>query len=224
MTIKIMLADAYPIVMTGARAVIERCNQFQVVAQATSPQGLFELLANQACDVLVTDLISQADYPHNGVRMVERLLRHYPNLRIVLMTENSNPVVLASLKRKGVHALVSKYADAIELHQAITTVSKGRRYVSTPMRLQLQEVEAASLNGSASLSPKETEVLTLLDAGLSVSTIAKMLLRTKQTISTQKASAMRKLGVDNDADLYYCLRATKLSLQHGFASAFQMTN
>ena len=40
-----------------------------------------------------------------------------------------------------------------------------------------------------------------LVAGLTVNDIAAKLKRSKQTISTQKASAMRKLGAERDADL-----------------------
>ncbi|MDD0972833.1 response regulator transcription factor [Pseudomonas fontis] len=211
MTIKIMLADVYPIVLLGAKSIIEKCNHYKVVALATSPQSVFEKLTQQHCDVIVTDLINQPTYPHDGIRMIERIRRIYPDLRIVLMTENNNPIVLSSIKRKGVHGLISKYADAPELHQAITTVLKGRSYISPPLRKHLEDASPLGLAGPNNLSPKECEVLTLLDAGLSVSNIALKLARTKQTISTQKASAMRKLGVDNDADLYYRLRVSGLS-------------
>jgi two-component system capsular synthesis response regulator RcsB len=37
---------------------------------------------------------------------------------------------------------------------------------------------------------------------MTVSEIAAVLRRTKQTISTQKLNAMRKLGIDRDGDLY----------------------
>ncbi|MFP3693768.1 response regulator transcription factor, partial [Burkholderia sp. SIMBA_048] len=51
------------------------------------------------------------------------------------------------------------------------------------------------------LSPRELEVARLFASGLSITEIAKRLNRSKQTISTQKAMAMEKLGVGGDAEL-----------------------
>ncbi|KAG0730797.1 hypothetical protein G6F23_015939 [Rhizopus arrhizus] len=51
------------------------------------------------------------------------------------------------------------------------------------------------------LSPREQEVVELFIAGLSVAEIARKLDRKKQTVSTQKNNAMRKLGIERDAEL-----------------------
>jgi two-component system capsular synthesis response regulator RcsB len=53
-----------------------------------------------------------------------------------------------------------------------------------------------------SLTKREFEVVRLFASGLSINEIASQLHRTKQTISSQKASAMRKLGITRDADLF----------------------
>jgi two-component system capsular synthesis response regulator RcsB len=46
------------------------------------------------------------------------------------------------------------------------------------------------------------EVVRLYVSGASINEIAEQLNRSKQTISTQKTSAMRKLGIERDADLF----------------------
>jgi two-component system capsular synthesis response regulator RcsB len=51
------------------------------------------------------------------------------------------------------------------------------------------------------LSPKESEVLRLFAEGFLVTEIAKKLNRSIKTISSQKKSAMMKLGVENDIAL-----------------------
>jgi two-component system, NarL family, captular synthesis response regulator RcsB len=55
---------------------------------------------------------------------------------------------------------------------------------------------------SMRLSQRESEVISLYVGGDTISAIAEKLARSKQTISTQKVSAMRKLGIENDADLF----------------------
>jgi two-component system capsular synthesis response regulator RcsB len=54
------------------------------------------------------------------------------------------------------------------------------------------------------------EVVRLLSQGHSVNHIAAMLSRTKQTISAQKKSAMLKIGVSSDVDLFAYLREAGL--------------
>jgi two-component system capsular synthesis response regulator RcsB len=52
------------------------------------------------------------------------------------------------------------------------------------------------------LSPKELEFLRLFASGLAVGQIAESVHRSKQTISGQKASLKRKLGITRDTDLF----------------------
>ena len=61
------------------------------------------------------------------------------------------------------------------------------------------------------LSPKESEVLRLFAEGFLVTEIAKKLNRSIKTISSQKKSAMMKLGVDNDIALLNYLSSVTLS-------------
>jgi two-component system capsular synthesis response regulator RcsB len=51
------------------------------------------------------------------------------------------------------------------------------------------------------LTPRETEIVRLFCAGGTITDIAQLVHRSVQTVSTQKRSAMRKLGVTTDAAL-----------------------
>ncbi|MET5115638.1 LuxR C-terminal-related transcriptional regulator, partial [Burkholderia pseudomallei] len=58
--------------------------------------------------------------------------------------------------------------------------------------------QGKSPDGVVQLSPREIEVVRLFTSVLSVNEIANRLKRSKQTISSKKANAMRKLGVNSD--------------------------
>ncbi|MFZ5233629.1 response regulator transcription factor [Enterobacter bugandensis] len=62
----------------------------------------------------------------------------------------------------------------------------------------------------AQLTERETEVLRLLVRGFTVNEISAQLNRTKQTISTQKKSAMSKLNARNDFELLQCAQSLGL--------------
>jgi two-component system capsular synthesis response regulator RcsB len=71
----------------------------------------------------------------------------------------------------------------------------------------VQEVEA--------LSKRESEVLRMFAEGLSVMQIAQRVGRSRKTISTQKIAAMRKLGLQRDAEIF------EYALTHGLVQASQ---
>ena len=79
---------------------------------------------------------------------------------------------------------------------------QAQMYVSPTM----QAIQKASreLQGPSSrpLTRREMEVVRLFVSGLSIGDIAQRLNRGKQTISTQKIMAMRKLGIEREADLF----------------------
>nr|WP_279588186.1 LuxR C-terminal-related transcriptional regulator [Luteibacter anthropi] len=63
----------------------------------------------------------------------------------------------------------------------------------------------------ARLSPREVEVLRAFAEGFSLSDIAGAMGRSFKTISRQKRSAMGKLGLANDAQLYQFLAGVTAS-------------
>lgn len=203
--LRIVLADDHPIFLIGLRAVLERDERVSIVGEASSPQALTELLQHCACDVLVTDFMMPAEPQADGLRLIEQLRRHYPTLPIVVVTMLNNAGLFHSILELGVMGLLSKASLADELPEAIRQVRLQRCYVAHTIRQALSlagEVGPDRLHSQEQLSPRELEVIRLLATGLTVGEIAANLNRSKQTVSTQKISAMRKLGLSSDAALF----------------------
>ena len=212
--LRIVLADDHPIFLIGLRAVLERDERVRIVAEANSPQALIEQLQTCACDVLVTDFMMPAEPQADGLRLIEQLRRHHPELPIVVVTMLNNAGLFHSILELGVMGLLSKASLADELPQAIEHVRQRRPYVAHAIRQALSlagEIGADRLLSQQQLSPRELEVMRLLAAGLTVGEIAAQLHRSKQTVSAQKVSAMRKLGLGNDAALFIYVQ------EHGLA-------
>ncbi|WP_143137604.1 helix-turn-helix domain-containing protein, partial [Burkholderia ubonensis] len=72
-------------------------------------------------------------------------------------------------------------------------------YTSPIIKQLLQDAESVPV--ARDLTTREIEVVRLFCAGYTVGEIAAQLHRSKQTISSQKSSAMKKLGIVRDADL-----------------------
>ncbi|ETK20170.1 LuxR family DNA-binding response regulator [Pseudomonas sp. FH4] len=211
---RIIIADDHPIFLIGLRAVLERDAQVRIVGEANSPQALTALLQHCPCDVLVTDFMMPAEPQADGLRLIEHLRRHYPDLPIVVVTMLNNAGLFHSILELGVMGLLSKASLADELPDAIAQVRQQRPYVARTINQALAlagQVGADRLHSQQQLSPRELEVIRLLAGGKTVGEIAAHLNRSKQTVSAQKVSAMRKLGLISDAALFIYVQ------EHGLA-------
>lgn len=208
-TLRVILADDHPIFLIGLRVVLEQDSNTKVVAEASSPAELNEMLKTHVCDVLVTDFMMPADQQNDGVRLLERVRRDHPHLPIVVVTMLNNAGLFRSILALGVNALLSKASLAGELPAAIQSIRQHKDYIADSVGqvlLEAGDYGSDTLISHEQLSPKESEVLRLLAAGRSVGEIAVHLSRSKKTVSAQKVSAMRKLGLSNDAALFIYLQ------------------
>jgi two-component system, NarL family, captular synthesis response regulator RcsB len=85
---------------------------------------------------------------------------------------------------------------------AVHAVVAGDTFFPESTDSRQLEAKVARERERPALTKRENEVVRLLASGLTVSEISQQLHRSKQTISTQKNTAMRKLGIERDADLY----------------------
>ncbi|WP_254865005.1 LuxR C-terminal-related transcriptional regulator [Serratia marcescens] len=127
--------------------------------------------------------------------MISTLRRKFPSLPIVVVTVLSNQGLINSILATGVYAVINKKSLATELTLCLDKLLQGKNYVA-----------AATVQEHTLMSPRELEVVRLLVQGHSVNNIAAMLCRTKQTISAPKKSAMNKIGVSSDLELFEYLR------------------
>ncbi|MHC8300821.1 response regulator [Pseudomonas sp. ZS1P83] len=205
---KVIIADDHPIVLLGVRELVARDPRFCIVGEAVCSKGLVELLARQPVDLVVSDYNMPADSPYgDGLKLVDYLKRHYPAVKVLILTMISNSLILTRLYELGVIGVIRKNQLHTEIERALNAVAQGKPYqhrdvvkhsvldTSTGLDVRLQ-----------SLSLKELEILRLFVAGVSVSDIARRQNRSVKTISSQKVSAMHKLEVTSDQDLLiYCL-------------------
>lgn len=207
-TFNVVIADDHPIVLLGVRELVERDRRFSVVGEAVCSDALIELLKAQPVDLLITDFNMPGDSPYgDGLKLVEYVTRHFPRVRVLVLTMISNPLILTRLQELGVLAVIQKSQLHIEIEVALKAIANGKRVRSQqPAPTSVLEDGADLDERFSRLSPKEHEILRLFVQGQGVNEIARGLNRSAKTISTQKISAMRKLEVNSDqALLAYCI-------------------
>ncbi|MBR8383927.1 MULTISPECIES: response regulator transcription factor [Burkholderia cepacia complex] len=208
--IRIVIADDHPVVTCGVRHVLDQSPAMHVVAEVHTVTDIMQQLDQHACDVLVCDYSFDDDPEPDGLRMIERIKRTYPNVKIVLLTMLDDQCLLRHIIQRGVSAFLSKTSnDLHELPRIILSVMQGKTYIDTQIASSLlfnmleRPLRAPT---HTELSARELEVVRLYEEGMTVADIATRLNRSRKTITTQKASAMKKLGVASNQALVDAVR------------------
>lgn len=207
-TFNLVIADDHPLVLTGIEAALRNLRPLQIVGAACNSTEIVELLAQQRCDLLITDFSMPNGKFNDGLTMLTYIRSHHPDLPIIVFTALDSVVMTGKLLKLGIKGIVSKVDDIGHLISAIYSVRTGYEYLSPGVSRAPKT--SRSSRKKTDLTTNELEVLRLYVSGMSITQIAARLHRTKQTISAQKITAMHKLGIQRDADLYQMVYESRL--------------
>ena len=103
--LNVVIADDHPIVLVGVRELVERNERFRVVGEAVCSNALISLLESTRVDLVITDFNMPGDTPYgDGLKLVEYLTRHFPHVRVLVLTMISNPLILTANSNTGRNA------------------------------------------------------------------------------------------------------------------------
>ncbi|WP_322881638.1 response regulator transcription factor [Pandoraea sputorum] len=208
--IRIIIADDHLVVTQGVRHVLSQAPTMEVIAEVHTISSLMAQLEKSPCDVLVSDYSFDEDPEPDGLRLIERIRRMYPDIKIVLLTMIDDQCLLRHVIQRGVSAFVSKNGQELRrLPEIITQAVQGKIHIDPKIAsdalFNLLDTPHRSTT-TRELSARELEVVRLYEEGMSVANIAIRMNRSRKTITTQKANAMRKLGVTTNQELIDAVR------------------
>ncbi|WON75625.1 response regulator transcription factor RcsB [Serratia sp. UGAL515B_01] len=208
--LNVIIADDHPIVLFGIRKSLEQIEWVNVVGEFEDSTALINNISKLDANVLITDLSMPGDKYGDGITLIKYIKRHYPQLSIIVLTMNNNPAILSAVLELDIDGIVLKQGAPTDLPKALSALQKGKKFTPESVSKLLEKISASGFGGDKRLSPKESEVLRLFAEGFLVTEIAKKLNRSIKTISSQKKSAMTKLGVDNDIALLNYLSSVNM--------------
>jgi len=201
--LRVLIADDHPAVRIGIESTLRESQAVTVVGAARDSTEMMEMLKQHDCQILVSDYAMPGGLHGDGIALFALVRQRYPRLKIVVMTMLDNPGIIHSLLDIGVPCILNKADSVSHLLPAVHAAYASGRYLSPSMA----EIAARTAphrtdtQPHAMLSKRELEVVRMFVSGLTVTEIAERLHRSKKTISTQKGSAMAKLGILRDMDL-----------------------
>ncbi len=214
MKTRILLADDHKIVRDGLRALIDRCDDMQVVAEAETGREALILARKHAPGVVIMD-ISMPDL--NGIDATRQILGEVAGVKVIALSMHSDRQYVDGMLRAGVSGYLLKDCAADELIQCIHIVLSGRICLSpgiTGMLVNdyLQPKRDEPLPDGPELSDREREVLQLIAEGGSTRDIAASLHISVKTVETHRKNIMDKLNLRTVAEM------TKYAIRNGLTS------
>lgn len=194
-----VIADDHPLILASIGTLLASVPGVQVVARVHSASALIDCLVNTKCDVLVTDY-SMPGEGLDGLSLVRKIRRDYPELPILVVTMMANPAVHIALMQYGISGIVDKASNARDVISAVQAIRRGGEFISPSFKTRM--VSFSQGKRARRVTPKEVEVLRLLVSGMTVSAIAEHCARSVKTISRQKLDGMKKLGLKSEVELF----------------------
>jgi two-component system, NarL family, captular synthesis response regulator RcsB len=212
--IRTIIADDHPLVLLAVENLLSGFPNIRIVGRASNSVEVLALAEKVPCDLVVMDLHMPCDDHSDGLETVARFRARHPHVAVVLLTMESDAEALQQAVKLGANAVVSK-RDRIDLiNVAIVTVLARECYLGPTIRAQLSDATHVRQLDQVRqlLSRREMEVFTHYAAGLGVTEIATRLGRSVKTISAQKCTAMKKLALHTDVELF------RFAVDHGVVS------
>ena len=214
MGIRILLGEHCTLMRQGLRALLERQDGLEVVAEAANGREAVQAARELRPDVA---LICVTMPELNGIVTARQIKTHAPNTKVVALSIRADGEMVTEILKAGASGYVLATCDVEELLHAMRTVLAGQTYLSPEVAGFVTE---ALLDGSGggrgpdggALSPREREVLQLVAEGKNMKQIALQLSRSPKTVEMHRRHVMQKLN------LYSISELTKYAIRKGLTS------
>lgn len=196
--ISILLVDDHSIVREGVRQLLESCDEFSVVAEASSGEDGFREFFRIRPDIMILDLMLPGE---GGLATLRRIQNRDGAAKVLVLSMYDDPAMLVRALDNGARGYLSKSAAHSELKNAVRAVADGKPYIEQGLRERLHEQTLSERHPSQVLTAREFEVFTMLAEGRTVVGIAELLYLSAKTVGAHHTSIMKKLGLKNSAQL-----------------------
>lgn len=207
--ITLLIVDDHPVVRDGLVAILGTQPDFRISGEAASGSEALTLFEEHQPDVVLLDL----EMPGmDGVELIRRLRVQHPDVRIVVFTAFDSDERILSAVQAGAKGYLLKGVPRSELFNAIRVVHKGGSLLQPVVASRLLSQIAAPRESDMPvepLTPRESEVLTLLAQGKQNKEIALELHISERTVKFHISSILAKLGAGNRTE------AVTIALQRG---------
>jgi DNA-binding NarL/FixJ family response regulator len=140
----------------------------------------------------------------NGLDAGEQVKEKFPAVKLVYLTVNPDPEVVAEAFHRGASGYVLKTCACSELMSAVREVLRGGSYISRTLpkdRINYLRRQNREIAEAACLTERQREVLQLLAEGKAMKEVGDILNVSTRTVAFHKYRIMEVLDAKSNAEL-----------------------
>ncbi len=201
MGIRVVLANAQPVMLEGLKAVFQAEPDIDVVGEAAAGADVLARATAIRPDVLVMDIKFERD--DDAAPLIRSIKEQLPNAQVLVFTAHADVELLQKAARAGAAGYVNYDISAVNLARAVRAVHAGATMINPRLARRLLADMDGDANGAAGwaalhrLTGRELEVLVELGRGLGDKEIAEKLYVSQTTVKAHLRAVYRKLRVRN---------------------------
>jgi DNA-binding NarL/FixJ family response regulator len=197
--LRLLIIDDHLIVREGLKQFVESGSHKTLTAEICASVDAATQLQGRGYDVILLGTTLSALDP---IEFLKQLKTDKPKLPILIMSASDEEQYCGRLLRAGASGIITKQSSTDELVDAVTKVSRGRKYVTPSLAERLTDFSSedeAPLKEV--LSDREYAVMVSIASGKRLKQIADELSLSIKTVSTYHSRILQKLQLSNDAQL-----------------------
>lgn len=200
--IRVLTVDDHPLIRAGLAAFLKTESDIEVVAEAGNGEEAIERYRELRPDIVLMDLSMPL---MDGLAATRAILEEFPDARVIVLTTYGGDEDIHRALEAGARGYLVKDMLVDEVMDVVRAVHQGRRGIPHAVAAKLAEHTPR-----IPLTPRETEVLSLVAKGLSNGEVAGRIGRTEGTVKVHLKNILQKLEVDDRTE------AVTTALRRGF--------
>jgi two-component system invasion response regulator UvrY len=198
--LKILICDDHQLIREGLKRILLETGSVEQIAEASGVEETIAAVRRDPWDVVILDINLGG---RSGLDVLKEIKAEFPALPVLILSIYPEEQFAVRVIRAGADGYLNKNLATKVLIEALHQVLAGGQYISPKVAQQLVNAVKQPVGQPlhATLSDREDQVLRLIAAGRTVSEIAVHLNLSVKTVSTYRTILLRKLGMQNNAQL-----------------------
>ncbi len=192
--VHVVLADDHVLVRAGIRNALSKFRYIEIVGEAENGPALCAILAETHPHLLLIDVAMPGFDP---LTKIDQIHRAYPDMKILVVSAYDDDVYVEGLLGVGVDGYHLKSDSLKDLRLAIDQVLAGERWISSSL---ITKLVGGVVRRPPAITPRQAELLHLLQQGLDNSTIARRLGLSVKTVENHLTRLYKQMGVQSRAE------------------------
>jgi len=199
--ISVIIVDDHPLVLNGFEFILNNHADIKLLNTFTKAEDALRFLETNKVDVVLADINMPG---MNGIDATLAIKKIQSKVQIIAISNISEGSIVQRMLDAGASGYLLKNISASELINAVHSVMKGNKILSTEIEPIMKQPDSSV----PKITQREHEVLRLMTTGKTTPQIAEQMFISPLTVESHRRNLLQKFKVNNSASLIH--KATEM--------------